>query len=103
MLIVGMFFFWVAVMSGLFGIADAFSAHLHLLHIVFYSSLLIATLMFALRLLRARDLDDAPHEEPAAEAAPGAMMAPEPIPAEVASGACGRELVIAGPLVAGMR
>ena len=107
MLIVGMFFFWVAVTSGLCGFADIFSAHLYALHVVFYSSLLLATLTFAVRLLRSSALQEVSIDDTATRPSDIGSTRTEthaaaPV-AENSSAPQGRALVIAGSLVAGMR
>ena len=107
MLIVGMFFFWIAVTSGLCGSVDIFSPHAYALHVVFYSSLLLATLTFTVRLLKPSHIRDAFADEPATrpadagttriEAAYAAASAPE-----IGAAQQCQALVIAGPLVATM-
>jgi hypothetical protein len=109
MLIVGMFFFWIAVTSGLCGFADIFSEHVYALHVVFYASLLLATLTFTVRLLRSGEIHDASVDEIVDRpAGTGAARVDSTDPeassvAQAAPAAPCREPVIAGPLVAGMR
>ena len=106
MLIVGMFFFWIAVTSGLCGFADIFSEHVYALHVVFYSSLLLATLTFTVRLLRSGEIHDASGDEivagPGAARVDSAQSEASSV-AQAAPAAPCRAVVIAGPLVAGMR
>src|SRR5262245_40795394 len=81
MLIVGMFFFWIGVRGGLCGSADIFGSHVYALHLVFYSSLLLATLTFTLRLLQPARFQDALADEPALYPADAGIVRIETPPA----------------------